>query len=45
LTQFKAILDGTAAPASLAVSAALLALVAILAFGLTLRRLRRGFAV
>jgi ABC-type multidrug transport system permease subunit len=45
LTQFKAILDGTAAPAPLAVSAALLALVAILAFGLTLRRLRRGFAV
>lgn len=45
LTEFKAILDGNAGAAHLAASAALLAGVAALAFVLTLRRLRRGFAV
>jgi ABC-2 type transport system permease protein len=45
LTEFKAILEGHAGPAHLAASAALLAAVAALAFVLTLRRLRHGFAV
>jgi ABC-2 type transport system permease protein len=45
LTQFKAILDGTATPVHLATSAALLAAVAAVAFALTLHRLKSTFAL
>jgi len=45
ITQFKAILNGSADSTHLAVSASLLAAVGALAFLLTLRRLRSSFAV
>jgi ABC-type multidrug transport system permease subunit len=45
ISQFKAILDGTVDAGRIAATAALMAALGALAFLLTLRRLRRGFAV